>query len=95
MKKPKPKYYNEIIKVLIELKSFYPDCTFGQHISTALDNYGDIWGITDKEVLYALTKYKAQMEMDVPHPEPEEELQKIIEDGMNLSSITLFEEEDY
>lgn len=93
MKKPKPNYFNEIIKVLSELKTFYPDCTFGQHISTALDEYGDIWGISDKEILYALSKYKAQMQMDVPHETPEEELQKIIEDGMNLSAMSLLNDD--
>lgn len=92
MKKNKPKHYTEILTVLQELKKSYPSYSMGKHLSTALDEYGDIWGISDKEMLFALTKYKAQMEMDVPHETGEEELDKIIEDGMNLSS---YNEEAY
>ena len=41
----------------------------GRHLSTALDGYGDTWGLTDKEIAYALYKYRSQLEMDVPHTE--------------------------
>lgn len=87
MKKTKKKntLYTEIIDILVELKTLYPSYTMGKHISTALDEYRDIWGLSDKEFLFALTKYKAQMEMDVPHETNEEEIEKIIKDGLNLS----------
>ena len=64
----------------------------GKHLATALDEYGDVWGITDRELLFALEKYKAQLEMDVPHTD-DDELDKIIKDGMNLDDI-LKEEDD-
>lgn len=92
MKKKKTNLYTEIIEVLQELKVLYPSYSMGKHISTALDDYGDIWGLSDKEVLFALTKYKAQMEMDVPHETGEDELREIMDDAMNLS---ITEEEDY
>jgi hypothetical protein len=91
---PKSTLYNNILKELKELKKRYPSYTMGKHIATALDEYRDVWGMTDKEFLFAITKYKATMEMDVPHETEDRELQKIINDGMNLHSI-LDEEEDY
>lgn len=93
MKKPKPTYFNEIVDVLRELKALYPSYSLGKHISTALDPYGDVWGMSDKEMLYTFTKYKAQMEMDVPRETDEEEIAKILKDGMNLKT-SMFEEED-
>lgn len=92
MKKNKPNLYIEIINILKELKVLYPSYTMGKHISTALDEYGDVWGISDKEMLFAIMKYKATLEMDVPHETNEEEIEKIIQDGMNLSS---YDEESY
>jgi hypothetical protein len=62
----------------------------GQHISTAVDG-SELWGVTDKEMLLALEKYEASLEMDVNHNE--EEIEEIIKDGMNLER-TLFEEEE-
>lgn len=94
MKKSKPNFYTQIIDVLIELKVRYPSYSMGKHLATALDDYGDIWGISDKEILFALTKYKAQMEMDVPHIAGDEEIAEIEKDAMNLS-IKYEEEEEY
>ena len=93
MKKNKPNLYKDILEVLMELKTLYPSYSMGKHISTALDEYGDIWGLSDKEVLYAFTKYKAQMQMDVPHETNEEELKRIIDDAMNLRITDEFDEE--
>lgn len=94
MKKPKENFYGEIIEVLTELKHLYPTYSIGRHISTALEDYGDVWGTSDKEVLFAFTKYKAQMEMDVPHEAEKEELDEIIRDGMDLKNI-LRPDEDF
>lgn len=77
-------YYKDIITALLELKQHYPSYTMGKHIATILDDYQDVWGLTDREFLYALTKYTATMEMDVPHETDERELQRIIDDGMDL-----------
>ncbi len=90
----KPNNYNSVIHILQELHSLYPSYTMGMHLSTALDGYHDFWGITDKELVFALQKYKAKLEMDVPYTEGEE-LEKIIEEGMHLSlSDVLGEDED-
>lgn len=67
----------------------------GRHLATALDGYGDIWGLTDKEILFALEKYKSELELDIPHTD-ETELDQIIKDGMNLDNILKEEDgEDY
>jgi len=87
----KTNHYNQILQVLQELHSLYPQYNMGRHLATALDEYGDIWGITDKELLFAITKYKNQLEMDVPHTD-DFEIDEIIKQGMDLDNI--LKEED-
>ena len=87
----KTNHHSKIIKLLQELHSSYPNYTMGRHISTALSDYGDFWGITDQEFLFALTKYKSQLEMDVPHSD-EKEIDEIIKQAMDLENI--LKEED-
>jgi hypothetical protein len=89
----KPNSYEQILSVLVELKEVFPSYNMGRHLDTALNEYKDIWGMTDKEMLYALTKYKSQLTMDVPHPD-ESEIDKIVRDGMNLDTILQEDEED-
>ena len=74
------------------LRKAHPTYNIGRHISTALDGYDDIWGVSDKEFLFALEKYELALNIDVDHVD-EEEIEKIIKDGMNLER-TLFEEEE-
>ena len=92
----KPNYYNQAIHILQQLHTAYPEHNMGKHLATALDGYGDIWGVTDKELVFALEKYKMQLDMDVPHTD-ENELDQIIKDGMNLENILKDEDngEDY
>lgn len=78
--------------MLENLHKAHPTYNIGRHISTALDGYDDIWGVTDKEFLFALEKYELELNMDVDHID-QEEIEKIIKDGMNLER-TLFEEEE-
>jgi hypothetical protein len=78
--------------VLESLHKAHPTYNIGRHISTALDGYDDIWGVTDKEFLFALEKYELELNMDVDHID-QEEIEEIIKDGMNLER-TLFEEEE-
>ena len=87
-----PNYYRKIINVLERLRKAHPTYNIGRHISTALDGYDDIWGVTDKEFLFALEKYELALNMDIDHID-QEEIEKIIKDGMNLER-TLFEEEE-
>jgi len=82
-------YYNKVVSALQELHTIYPNYNMGRHLATALDGYGDTWGLTDKEFLYALTKYKGELEMDVPHTD---DIDQIIKEGMDLDN--LFKEED-
>ena len=81
----KASYYNQILTTLKTLHSAHPKYTMGQHLSTSLDGYRDIWGISDKEFLFALEKYVAELEYDVPHTE--DDIDDLIRQGMNLRSI--------
>lgn len=81
--------FNKIILILKELNKEFPMYSLGRHISTALSEYGDVWGMTNKEFLFAITKYKTELELDIPHAEGKE-LEDIIRGGMNL-----FEEEEF
>ena len=85
-------HYRQIIHVLESLHKAHPTYNIGRHISTALDGYDDILGVTDKEFLFALEKYELELNMDIDHID-QEEIDEIIKDGMNLER-TLFEEEE-
>ena len=87
----KTSYYSKIVIILQQLRMDYPTYNMGRHLATALDGYGDMWGLTDRELLFALEKYMAELELDIPHTD-ESEIEEIIKDGMNLDS--LFKEED-
>lgn len=86
-----PNYYRQIIQTLIRLQKAYPTYNMGRHISTALDEYTDVWGVNDREFLYAIQKYEIELNIDGPHID-DEEIEEIIKDGMNLDSM--FEEEE-
>jgi hypothetical protein len=90
----KKTHYTEVISILQELNKDFPTYNVGRHLATALDGYGDIWGITDKELAFALSKYKTEIEMDIPHAD-DSELEKIIKEGMDLDNILKEEEEEY
>jgi hypothetical protein len=91
----KKTHYQKALQTLQELNKSFPTYNLGRHLSTALSDYGDIWGMTDKELAFALDKYKTELEMDVPHTD-EKELDKIIKEGMDLDNILKEdEEEDY
>lgn len=93
MNKPKQSFYTDIIEKLLELKTDYPSYSMGKHLSTALDEYGDLWGMTDKEMAFAITRYKAQMEMNVSR-ETDEDMEKIIREGINLKGLSSLELDD-
>lgn len=88
----KASYYSQVLQILQQLHASYPNYNIGRHLATALDGYGDVWGLTDKEILFALEKYKSELDLDIPHTD-ETELEQIIKDGMNLDDI-LKEQED-
>jgi hypothetical protein len=86
-----PNYYRQIIRTLQRLEKSHPTYNIGRHLSTALYEYNDLWGVSDKELLYALEKYEIELNIDYPHID-EEELKEIIKGGMNLERM--FDEED-
>ena len=88
-----PNYYRQIIQTLVRLQKAYPTYNMGRHISTALDEYTDVWGVSDKEFLFAIQKYEIELNIDGPHID-DEEIEEIIKDGMNLDSM-FDEEEEY
>lgn len=91
----KTNHYNQVLQILQQLHAAYPTYNIGRHLATALDEYGDIWGLTDKEILFALEKYKSQLELDIPHTD-DKEIDQIIKDGMNLDDILKEQDgEDY
>lgn len=87
----KPNYYSQILTLLSDLHKSFPSYNLGKHLSTALDGQ-DVWGMSDKSLLYALTKYKTELELDMPHSSPRE-IEDIIRGGLNLDSL-LEEDED-
>jgi len=93
MKKNKPNHYTDIVKVLLELKTLYPSYNMGRHLSTIIDEYGDVWGLSDKELLFAITKHKATMELDVPHETCEEDINQILQDGLNLNTSYVIDDD--
>ena len=82
----KSTHYNQVIHILNELNKSYPTYNVGRHLSTALDGYGDVWGMTNKELVFALTKYKSQLDADIPHND-ESDIDDIIKQGMDLDNI--------
>jgi hypothetical protein len=86
-----PNYYRQIIHALDRLQKAHPKYNMGKHLSTALDG-SDLWGISDKEFLFAIQKYEIELNMDFTHTD-DEEIEQIIKDGMNLGRM-FFEEED-
>lgn len=88
----KVSYYNKCLSILKTLSREFPAISIGRHVSTATDGM-DVWGISDKELFCSLEKYKAELEMDIPHMYCTEDIDKIIEDGMHLERV-LYEEED-
>ena len=89
----KPNHFTKVISLLSELHKTYPTYNMGRHLATALEGYGDIWGMTDRELLFALSKYKAELELDIPHSS-DAEIEQIINQGMSLDDI-FDEEEEY
>ena len=85
--------YQQALHILQELHKDFPTYNLGRHLATALSDYGDIWGLTNKEIVYALEKYKAEIEMDVPHTD-ESEIDRIIKEGMDLDNRLKEEDSD-
>lgn len=88
-KKPTP--FNRIIYLLQELHKANPKQNIGRHLSMALSDYGDLWGVPDKEIAFALEKYQAQSELDPLASDAE--VERIVREGMLLNADTFFEDD--
>jgi hypothetical protein len=90
----KTNHYNKALKLLQELHTEYPNHGIGQHITTALADYGDFWGISDKEFCFALEKYQSELALDLGCLAPEEYVNQIVADAEHLFDKEEPEEED-
>ena len=76
--------FRKAISLLEQLHKDYPSYSLGRHISSAISDYGDPWGMTDKEFFHALVKYKAILEMAGDEMVTDEYIRQITEDANNL-----------
>lgn len=88
----KPNHYDNILTVLTELKETFPKYTLASHLATAIDGSKDLWGLTDQDLYNALFEYKLVASLDRQHTTSE--IDRIIKDGLNLSTILEDEYED-
>lgn len=79
--------FKKVLKLLEELHTEYPKFGLGRHLATALDDYGDYWGISDKELLFVLNRYKAALELDQFHVMDDAYVAKVIKDAENFEDI--------
>lgn len=86
--------YRAILELLEELHRDHPSYEFGRHISMAFAEYGDMWGVSDKEALFALQKYKSELEYDGDNIASPEYVDKILKDAEDLSNILDEEDEE-
>jgi len=64
----------------------------GNHISSLIEQCGDVWNITDKELSSVMIKYAKQLCIDKSHPD--KEIDSIIDEGMHLNKILIEEPYD-
>lgn len=84
--------YKLIIEKLISLHRQHPSYEFGRHISIAFSEYGDVWGLSNKEAFFALEKYELSIETgDVIASD--EEIAELLRDSEHFDDI-LNEEDD-
>ena len=77
-------HHEQIIALLRELKSKYPNQGLGRHISLALSDYADGWDISDKEFAFALEKYRAELELNTV---PDIDIQKLVKESSTYESL--------
>jgi hypothetical protein len=88
-------HYKKSLHIFEQLYKQYPHLTLGQHIATAFEDYGDIWGITSKEFTYALEKYASQLELDIQQIAPQDYVDKIVKDTEDIFNEIEDDEEDF
>lgn len=94
----KKNYVNAFCDTIKELHKKYPAQNIGKHLDHALADYPSLFGISDKELSFAMDKYVFTLENDPIASEAE--VDKIIRDTERLFSRGTFslddeEEEDF
>lgn len=92
--KKKNTNYIQILEKLSELHKSHPSYGFGRHIAMAFSEYKDIWGLSDKEALFALEKYEAELELDNDNIASPEYMEKLMKDVQNFENILEEDEEE-
>lgn len=87
--KANSEHFKGVIHILKELNKTYPNQGLARHIHEATLEYGNLWGLGDKEFHFALTKYKAELDLNIVD---QKEVDEILRDGMSLSADNI---EDY
>jgi len=77
--------HSQIIEILRQLKVEYPNQGIGRHLSNILSDYPNYWGMSDKEFLFALEKYK--FELDDNHLPPEKEIEKLVDESSSIENL--------
>lgn len=91
----KANFYKKATDLLNKLQKEYPTYTLGRHIATAFSDYGDIWGLSNKEFLFALEKYSSELALDIHNIASDEYVYRIQKDAENLFDEPLNEEDEY
>jgi hypothetical protein len=81
----KATYFAQIIDVLKSLKVKYPNQGVGQHLSMALAEYPNYWGMSDKEFLFAIQKYKFELDENVIPPE--QEIEQLVKESSSIEDL--------
>lgn len=94
--KNKQNSYTKIVKLLEKLHTTHPSITIGRHISTALGEFSDVWGVSDEEVFKCFLAYQERLETDVSREtsNEQEEIERIIYEGTHLPTILEDNEEE-
>jgi len=87
--------YKEALKVLEELHEDYPSFTMARHIATATIDYGDIWGMSGKEFLFALQKYQTELSLDTTPIEDDRYIDELLKDSEHLLDNQQEDEDGY
>lgn len=81
MKRNSNESFRDIISILKDLNKTYPNQGVARHMHDATLEYKNLWGLEDKELLIALTKYKAELDLNIVS---EDEVEAILKDAMSI-----------
>lgn len=86
--------YIAILQQLEILHRKHPSYNMGRHLSMAFAEYGDVWSLSDKEALFALEKYEAELDLDNDNIASPEYMEQLYKDVENFDNILEEEDED-